>query len=162
MKQLFLLLILICCACGPAKMSKHETDPLPEDFELTFNNQPTDSSANTSLASIFGLGNPADGKVSVKFDHQGDLKLSCKNNLGGEYFVAYKGKSKKNCYEIYFRKRHIPFYPVYAMTDVSRVRLRITGDSTLVVNHYWNRSGMILIMAAGHSSKKQYQFKKVK
>lgn len=162
MKQIILLATFVCCACGPAKISKRETDALPRDFKMTFKNRPTDSIARISLASIFGLENPADGKVSIGFDHQGNLKLSCKNNLGGEYFVAYKGKSKKNSYEIFLRKKRIPFYPFYAVTDVSRVRLRLKRDSTLVVDHYWNRSGMILIMAAGHSSKMQYQFNKIK
>lgn len=162
MKQILLLVTFICCACGPAKISKRETDSLPRDFKMTFKNQPIDSTAHVSLASIFGLGNPADGKVSVEFDRQGDLKLRCKNNVGAAYFVAYKGKSKKEFYEIYFRKKRIPFYPVYAITDVSRVRLRLTADSTLVVDHYRNNSGMIAFMAAGQSSKMQYQFKKIK
>ena len=162
MKQIILLATFICSACGPAKVSKRETDPLPIDFKMTFKNLPIDSTAHVSLASIFGLENPADGKVLIGFDHQGDLKLSCKNNLGGDYFVAYKGKSRKNSYEVFLRKKRIPFYPFYAITDVSRVRLRLKCDSTLVVDHYWNRSGMILIMAAGHSSKIQYQFNKIK
>lgn len=161
----YLLSVLALLSCSSKKIAGRNLKTIGKDFRMEYADGSHSKDTNAwaiSLSEIFKLDNPEKKPITIGFDASGDLKVSCTNALGGENFRAFKGKSTKRGYEIYFEKKRIPFAPVYSVTQIDRVRVRITHDSTLVVDRYYNHTAMIALMAGGHSSKRQYQFKKIR
>jgi hypothetical protein len=53
----------------------------------------------------------------------------------------------------------IPLF--YTIINVDRLRIGFAKNGDLIIDNYWNKSGMIFLMAAGNSYSTQYYFKKI-
>lgn len=113
---------------------------------------------NTNIQSLFGLKNN-DSDLFFKINSKSELEIEYKNILGGTEKRFFKGKFRRKYFEIYLEKKRIPFAPIYSITSINRLRVAIDNQNNLVINHYENHSGMILLMAGGSSIKEQFIFK---
>lgn len=152
-----LVMTLLLSSCATRNVFR-EKEAVNKELDFTLDN----TSSNTDFLLLFGITEKAK-TVRVRFDASGDCRIEYKSNyLGRDGFRAFSGKFKKNYYEIYLAKKRVFFPPVYCKTDVNRIRLTVRNDSTLVVDQYWNRSGMALLFAAGGSNRTQYTYKQSK
>ena len=162
MKTLAFLLVALCfISCSTVKIRTKDLQALKSKSVSSFNDiaiKPDSLAHSMRLTNLFGLEKSYDDLVKISVEPSGELKIISKNVLGGNNFIVFKGKSKKHYYEIYLEKKRIPFPPIYSISKINRIRLSISDEGLLVVNMYRNHSGMILLMAAGSSSKNQYRF----
>ena len=111
-----------------------------------------------SIQELFGIRN-LDSIVKVVITNNDAIEIQYKNVLGGNELAAFKGKFKKNYFEVYLDKKRIFFPPIYCKTNINRLRIGFTHNKDLVINRHYDYSGMFLLFAAGNSDNKQYVFK---
>lgn len=111
-----------------------------------------------SIQELFGIRN-LDSIVKVVITKNDAIEIQYKNVLGGNEVAAFKGKFKKNYFEVYLDKKRIFFPPIYCKTNINRLRIGFTQNKDLVINRHYDYSGMFLLFAAGNSDNKQYVFK---
>jgi hypothetical protein len=168
MKKLIFMLIasFVVFSCGISKNFKNDDlTTINPSFKADYwaYSSPIDSCKNTDqILRMFRLNDPNVDNVSISFDMNNDFRMKYKNFLGGNSYKTFKGKFKKNYYEIYLEKNRKSIPLIYNKTTIERIRIRIMKDSTLIVEKYYNHSGYILLMAAGNSSKTYFKFKKIK
>jgi len=153
--------LLASCAANPENTRRSVPNP---QMAMTFENSSIKKdSASTveTLTSLFKLGDSAVEKVTVHFDDRGQLHLDFEDTYGRRSNYGFGGKFRKKHYEYSIRNSHKGIPPFYWITDVERLRVWVEPDGTLIVERYFNRSGMILLMAGGASDKKCYRFKSV-
>ncbi|MEC4003062.1 hypothetical protein OX283_000190 [Flavobacterium sp. SUN052] len=80
--------------------------------------------------------------------------------LGGKHYKTFEGKFKRKFFQFYLDYDTNLYPPIFITTHKNRVRLSINQDSSLVVNNYYDNSGMLLIMGAGTSWNSKYIFNK--
>lgn len=155
--RLAVLMILIT-SCASRNVFQKKEMAISDKLHLKLDT----GDANSDFLSLFGIYEKAE-EVYVKFDASGDFRVEYKSNyLGRNGFRAFSGKFKKNYYEIYLSKENVFLPPVYCRTNIDRIRLTVLNDSTLVVDKYINRSGMVLLFAAGSDHRAQYSYTKSK
>ncbi|MCL2650546.1 MAG: WG repeat-containing protein [Candidatus Azobacteroides sp.] len=88
------------------------------------------------------------------------LKLTYETESGLQSF-SYKGKFKKNYFEIYFSKKLIPIPFLFFVKDFDRVRIGHNKNSDLLIQHYDDHLGWILVMAAGGTNEDEYSFQNI-
>ena len=152
------VLMVLLASCASRNVFQKKEMTINNELNLTLDN----TAANSDFLSLFGIDEKAE-VVHVKFDASGDFRVEYKSNyLGRNGFRAFDGKFKKNYYEIYLNKKNVFLPPVYCNTNIDRVWLTVLNDSTLVVDKYINRSGMVLLFAAGTDYRTQYSYSKSK
>lgn len=154
-------LSLFLMSCGSQNKVRN-SDLIQVDTTLcqTFHNNDSQKKYQT-LTSLFGMQFQKDNQAEVRFDKDGDLKISYKDDKGILRYQCFKGRIKKKYFEIFFEKYRKDIPLIYGKTQIHRIRVKLTKDSTLIVQRYFNRSGHVFLMAAGSSSKEQYQFKPI-
>ena len=167
MKKLILILTtsFVLWSCSTSKNFKNnDLNSLNSSFKADYraDDAPNDSTKSTvKLLRLFRLSDSSVSSVSISFDKDNDFKIRYKNFLGGNSYKTFKGKFKKNYYEIYLEKNRKCIPLIYSKTAIDRIRIRITKDSTLLVENYYNHSGSFFLMAAGSSNKTYAKFNKI-
>lgn len=160
---LFSFTLFALVSCAGSKQAVYRKAP-PSDMKLTFENfsmRKDSTSSGTTLTGIFGVLESSVEKVTVYFDSSDQIRIDYEDKFGRRSNYGYAGKFRKRSYDYYKSNSHKGIPPFYWITDVERLRFKLEADSTLVVQYYYNRSGMILLMAGGGSDKREYRFKRV-
>ena len=111
-----------------------------------------------SIQELFNVSN-LDEIVKVSISKKDEIEIHYKNVLGGNEVAIFKGKFKKNYFEVFLDKKRIFFPPIYCKSNINRLRIWLTQNQELVINQHYDYSGMFLLLAAGNSDNKQYVFK---
>ncbi|MBD3583299.1 putative periplasmic lipoprotein [Flavobacterium selenitireducens] len=159
---LCLVAMLTLAACASSKAKEKSRQALPKTAKLTFENysiKKDNASPQTTLTGLFGILESTVDRVTVRFDEANKLHIDYKDKIGRPSSYGYAGKFRKRSYDYHKHNSHKGIPPFYWVTHVERLRFRLEADSTLVVQHYYNRTGMILMMAGGGSDKQEYRFK---
>ncbi|MEO5775615.1 MAG: hypothetical protein ABIQ27_01840 [Flavobacterium sp.] len=154
-----LCFLLMSCA-SEKKIKNRDLMKIDSSLDRTFSNKDF-TKQNKTLTSLFEMNRLTDKEINLSFDKEGDLKISYKDALGGDRFRCFNGKFKRNFFEVYLEKKRIPFPPIYWITQVNRLRISLDKENNLIIDSYFNHSGMILMMAAGSSNKEQFIFKPI-
>lgn len=155
--------MVVSCSSSKGFMKKDLTS-INSSFKADYCavNSSIERTKNTvQLLRLFRLSDSSVSSVSLSFDKENDFKISYKNFLGGNSYKTFKGKFKKNYYEIFLEKKRINIPLIYGKTAIDRIRIRVLKDSTLIVENYYNHSGNIFLMAAGSSNKTYAKFNKI-
>jgi len=167
MKKLLLLLTasFVLFSCSATKNFKNDDLAIIKpSFKAAYSavNTPTDSTKSTvQLLRLFRLHDSNVTSVSISFDKNNDFKIRYTNFLGGASSSTFKGKFKRNYYEIFLEKSRKSIPLLYSKTAIDRIRIRIMKDSSMVVETYYNHSGSVFLMAAGSSNKTYATFNKI-
>lgn len=167
-KTIFLLLIIssILNSCSTYKIIKNKNlVQLKKNIEAQYLSKSTfidsiKTPQEINIQSLFRLNNK-DSNCIVLIDSNSDLIIKYKNVLGGVEQRSFKGKFRRKYFEIYLEKKLIPFAPIYGLTSISRLRIALDKKNNLIIDHYENHSGVILLMAGGSSNKEQFSFKQI-
>ena len=165
MKKLVLIVVLSLFSCQSYKEIKNkELVVFPEELLGEFqslSNKKKKTDYQVSIQELFDIRN-LDTVVKIRITKKEEIEIQYKNVLGGNEIAAFKGKFKKNYFEVYLDKKRIFFPPVYCKTNINRLRIGMSKNQDLVINRHYDYSGMVLLFAAGDSDNKQYVFKRNK
>lgn len=78
----------------------------------------------------------------------------------GRHYKTFQGKFRNKFFQFYLNYDTLLFPPLIATIQERRVRLSLNENSDLVINEYYDNSGMILFFGAGHSGNSKYTFTK--
>lgn len=162
MKKIAIMLLFSLFSCKSYQVIKDKdlvmisAKPLGKFQSLS--NQKKKTDYQISIQELFEIRN-LDEVVKLTISKNKELEINYKNVLGGNEMAAFKGKFKKNYFEVYLRKKRIFFPPIYCKSNINRLRIGLTAENELVVNRFYNYSGMFMLFAAGDADHKQYVFK---
>lgn len=162
MKKLLLLIAFGLFSCKSYKEIKDkELAPITSkslgEFQ-SISNQKEKTEYQVSIQQLFNIKN-LDSVVKVVINKNDEVEIHYKNVLGGNEIEVFKGKFKKNYFEVYLDKKRIFFPPIYYKSNINRLRIGLTQNNELVINQHYDYSGMFMLFAAGHSDNNQYVFK---
>jgi hypothetical protein len=100
--------------------------------------------------------------IEMEIQKNGDLKVNYVNENGEKDSNIFKGKKRKKDYKLFLQKERTFVLPILWTTNVERLNISLTKDSTLVVKKYSNHSAMFLFMAGGYGGDFEYCFKNMK
>lgn len=162
MKKLVIIILLSLVSCKSYKEIKDKelatisSKNLGEFHSVSNTKKKTDY--QVSIQELFGINN-LDSLVKVKINRNNEIEIHYKNVLGGNEITTYKGKFKKNYFEVFLVKKRVFLPPIYCKNRVNRLRIGLSQNKELVINRYYDYSGMFMLFAAGTSDNKQYVFK---
>lgn len=162
MKKLVIIIVFSLFSCKSYKeikdneLVKLQSKALGEFHSLSNAKSKTDY--QVSIQELFKIGN-LDSVIKINISKNNEIQIQYKNILGGNEIAAFKGKFKKNYFEVFLDKKRIFFPPIYCKTNINRLRIGLTGKNELVINRHYDYSGMFLLFAAGNKDNKQYVFK---
>lgn len=162
MKKIGIMLLFCLFSCKSYQVIKDKdlvmisAKPLGKFQSLS--NQKKKTDYQISIQELFEIRN-SDEVVKLTISKNEEIEIHYKNVLGGNEMAAFKGKFKKNYFEVYLRKKRILFPPIYCKTNINRLRIGLSKNQELVINRHYDYSGMVLLFAAGNSDHKQYVFK---
>ena len=81
--------------------------------------------------------------------------------LGAKHHKVFEGKFKKKYFQFHLEYETVLVPPLGVTINEDRVRLSLDENGNLVVNNYYDRSGMILFFGAGGSGNSKYVFNKI-
>ncbi len=162
MKKLVLIGVLSLFSCQSYKEIKDkELVAFPKELSAEFqslSNKKKKKEDQVYIQELFDIRN-LDTVVKISITKKDEIEMYYKNVLGGMDVAAFKGKFKKNYFEVYLTKKRIFFPPIYCKTNINRLRIGLSNNQELVINRHYDYSGMVLLFAAGNSDHKQYVFK---
>jgi hypothetical protein len=154
----FLVCSVLLTSCASKKLPV--TDFLPLTEPIAFNG--TYFNENGKLSNLFNLYGDITDFITIEYNlaNSDTIQLSyyTENGLEHSYF---KGKMKENFFEIYFRNKRIYIPILYMVEDIDRLRIGTANNSDLLIHHWEEASGMILIMAGG-SGNDEYSYSDTK
>ena len=157
MKTFAVLLCIILTSCATKKIKNSDFVEIDQNLKVEILNEPTDGGTIDFLR-LFALDQNV-SNVIIEFDTNKSIRLSFDHtDFKERQFKVFEGKFKRKFFEVFLEKKRIVFPPIYWISQIKRLRISISKDSTLVVEHYWDHSGMILFMGAGSSSKTYHQY----
>ncbi|MES2864532.1 MAG: hypothetical protein V4666_10470 [Bacteroidota bacterium] len=163
MKKLAIIIVFSLFSCQSYKEIKDKELVVFSSKSLgefqSLSNQKKKTDYQISIQELFEIRN-LDEIVKISISKNDEMEIYYKNVLGGNEVATFKGKFKKNYFEVYLSKKRIFFPPVYCKTNINRLRIGVTQNKDLVVNQHYDYSGMFMLFAAGNSDKKQYIFKR--
>ncbi|MDR0233033.1 MAG: WG repeat-containing protein [Dysgonamonadaceae bacterium] len=153
---LFLCVIIFSTPCFTQKISTKSFSPISNVVELngTYLNK------DKRLSRLFSIDSDFAHFINFEFNGKDSLKLTYQTSSGLET-VSYKGKFKKNYFEIYFAKKQIPI-PFFWIEDISRARIGRNTESDLLVQYYDSHMGWVLILMGGGSGEGEYSFQNIR
>lgn len=165
MKKITLIIVFALFSCKSYKEIKDKelvalTSKKLGQFQ-SISNQKEKTDYRVSIQELFEIKN-LDSVVKVVINKNEEIEIHYKNVLGGNEITAFKGKFKKNFFEVYLDKKRIFFPPIYCKSNINRLRIGMSEQNDLVINQHYDRSGMFMLFAAGSSDSKQYIFKNQK
>jgi len=104
------------------------------------------------------FGNDTTEFVHIKTEDKDKLIISYINKEGKQERV-YKGKLKKKFFEIYHSKEQFYIPLIISRINISRVRIGKTKKGELLINHFADQSGNLLMLAGGWAEDKFYRFR---
>lgn len=162
MKKVVLIIVFSLFSCKSYKEIKEKEFVVLSAKSLgefhSLSNKKKQTEYQTSIQELFDIRN-LDTIVKIIITKNDEIEIHYKNVLGGNEITAFKGKFKKNYFEVYLDKKRIFFPPIYCKTNINRLRIGLTQNKDLVINRHYDYSGMVLLFAAGNSDNKQYVFK---
>lgn len=162
MKKLVIIIAFGLFSCKSYKEIKDKelVEISPKSFGEfhSISNQKKKTDYQVSIQELFEISN-LDEIVKITISKNNEIEIHYKNVLGGNEVVAFKGKFKKNYFEVFLDKKRIFFPPIYCKSNINRLRIGLTQNKDLVINRHYDYSGMVLLFAAGNSDNKQYVFK---
>ena len=157
MKTVSILLCFAFFSCASSDFRKKDLLEINQKMNVEIQNQPTNIN-RVDFLELFGISHSATD-VRLSFDESGDLRIIYNDlDFKKPQQKVFEGKLKKKYFEIYFEKKRVVFPPIYWVVKVHRLRLGVAKDSTLITENFYDRSGMILMMAAGSSHKSYSRF----
>ncbi len=143
------------CASKKLPIANFSNLTIPASFNGTYLNE------DGKLSALLNIRDSSPNFITLEYNGGDSLKLSYDTESGTQT-KYFKGKLKKNFFEIYFTNKRI-FIPIlYTVFDVDRIRIGSSSDSDLLIYKWDEGWGMILIFAAGDlSDEKEYSFSKV-
>jgi hypothetical protein len=162
-----LVVSLSLTSCATQKgIPKKELLGLDKKFSESFGNKLVNAvsgEVESKLSTLLKIKSDTlhDASIKMEVQENGDLKINYTNENGEKDSKIFKGKLRKRDYKLFLIKKRVFILPIIWWTNVERLKISLTKDSTLVVKKYSNYSGMIL-MGAGNSWKEECYFKNIK
>jgi hypothetical protein len=139
---------ILLTACASKKLPVTNFAPFSEP--IAFNG--TYLNNNGRISSLFNLYGDITDFITIEYTltNSDTIQLSyyTENGLEHSYF---KGKLKENFFEIYLRNKRIYIPIIYMVEDIDRLRIGIDKKSDLLIHHWEEGWGMILILSGGSS-----------
>lgn len=161
MKTLIVFLSMFFISCSSYQPIKNkDLQNLNERLSGEFNANAANSdpvNPAIKLQELFKIQN-ADAAISLKMNKNKELEIHFRKQNGVLGTAVFKGKFQKKYFKVFLEKKRIPFVPIYSITQVNKLKIGLDKKGRLIINNTINHSGMILMMAAGHSSDRQYVF----
>lgn len=162
MRKLLVVIVFSLFSCQSYKQIKDKELVALSSKSLgefkSLSNQKKRTDYQVSIQELFRINN-LDSVVKMVINKNDEIEIHYKNVLGGNELAVFKGKYKKNYFEVYLDKKRIFFPPIYCKSNINRLRIGLTQNKELVINQHYDYSGMFLLFAAGHSDNNQYVFK---
>lgn len=171
--------ILFLCSflgsCGTTFKQKNFQE-FGNDFQVSVLNRSYEIKKGTILNSgryeLLNLFNLYDRKVdtiNLKFNDQGELVLSFKDDIRGlkrEQTIIYQGKFKnKKTYQITLVKERVQVPPVipiiYGATHLDKINIKLLVNGDIAIKEYFRKDGNIFLITAGPSHKTKSFYKKI-
>lgn len=83
----------------------------------------------------------------LSFNGTDILRLTYRDN-GIWYTIGYKGKFKKNHFEISIQNTQLPFFPLFSRYDVDRIKIGIDANNNVLVYNFSKHYGTFLLFGA--------------
>lgn len=161
MKALIAFLSMLFVSCSSFETVKNRdlqnlSGKLSGEFNVNAaNSDPVNPTVK--LQELFKVQN-GDSAISLKVNEKNELEIHFRKQNGVTGIAYFKGKFQKKYFKVFLEKKRIPFVPIYSITQVNKLKIGLDKKERLIINNTINHSGMILVMAAGHSSDRQYVF----
>lgn len=161
MKALIAFLSMLFVSCSSFETVKNRdlenlSGKLSGEFNvIAANSDPVNPTVK--LQELFKVQN-GDSAISLKVNEKNELEIHFRKQNGVTGIAYFKGKFQKKYFKVFLEKKRIPFVPIYSITQVNKLKIGLDKKERLIINNTINHSGMILVMAAGHSSDRQYVF----
>lgn len=100
--------------------------------------------------------------VILDFNGVDTLNITYRDNISW-YKVSYKGKMKKNFFEISLQNKRFPFWPFFSLYEVDRIRIGLTKSNKVLVYNYsehW-RGALLLFYDVANGSEESILLKKL-
>ena len=162
-----MLTVLLLSACGSGvRVQRSTVQYFDSSFSATVANKSfkvkKPRNGDYPLLDLFWIWQVKADNVQVFF--AGDKLMFQYLDNGQPVEKQFAGHFKeKGYYEYYFSRKRIQIPPfigfIYSRIDVYRVRLALTNEGDLIVDHKLDNSGNILIFGAGASVRGQSFFK---
>jgi len=163
----YTLIICSICACGTGlKISKKNFRPVNTSIEGSFSNQAyqiTGKADKLTLLELFNIFDGASDNINIITTSNGALQVSYQDSLSNKRFETFEGDfTKQGNYEIYLRKEIKSIPPLIPIIsghrNIDRIRIAYTNNNNLVIDHKWERTANVFLMAGGGNSRLQYFF----
>ncbi|HEY0977850.1 MAG TPA: hypothetical protein VGE21_10290 [Flavobacteriales bacterium] len=160
------LLLVLSTSCGSGvKVAGSQFEPMLPGMELKVPAQAfrtTGRKGRMTLPELFRWTDGAVQEVTLNTDSLGGVTVRM-----GTSAQRYEGKRSPHGYYEIDLERNIteipPLLPIiYSERHLSRLRLAMTKQGELVIDHKWANDGNIFLLAGGGSGRTQYFFRPVK
>ncbi len=156
-KIVFLVILpLFSIFCNAQKVSD-------KDFSFCFdlkNLNGTYLNKDKQLSSLFSIKSDSVFFIAFEFNGKDSLKITYQTNADFKS-LNYKGKFKKNYFEIYLEKKRIPI-PFFWIENINRIRIGHDKNADLLIQQYDNHMGWVLFMAGGGGGDYEYSFQNLR
>ena len=158
------LLLCVLSSCKTAKFASTGSVLHSKEEYFAYNIKPDGDIGDVNIASIFSRKYKRDSlpltfSVETKNDSLFLWYKIAKDSSLVTIKEAYKGTKKQKFWRKYFSFVVIPFFPIFAKTNIDRIRIGKDREGNLLVQNYYDNSGWILIIGAGRSGHPEYVFK---
>lgn len=166
---LFIVVLILLNSCGLGlRVSQSQLKPIENDFTKSFSNHSFKTSKSTvssktspKLLELFGIPESEAELVSVLFRNDSlELGYTDKSVLKTVSFpVKQKSKGYLEILSVTKKIQIPPFLPfLYSNVDFNRLRIGITNNDELIIDHKWEKSGSVFIFMGGGGGRTQYFF----
>ena len=158
------LLLCVLSSCKTAKFASTGSVLHSKEEYFAYNIKPDGDIGDVNIASIFSRKYKRDSlpltfSVETKNDSLFLWYKIPKDSSLVTIKEAYKGTKKQKFWRKYFSFVVIPFFPIFAKTNIDRIRIGKDREGNLLVQNYYDNSGWVLIIGAGRSGHPEYVFK---
>ena len=170
-----MFLVFISCGSGMTAIKSSNFKKIDSNFSGTFKNlsykntRKHNSSSeldNLRILKLFKIDNKNVDSINLSFTTDNSLVIEYSDSTGIRTEKFNGEFSKRGFYEIYFRKQNIeipPLFPIiYSKTNIDRIRISLSTENELLIDHYIAIGGNILILAGGGGSNSIYYFERIK
>ncbi|MCB0381620.1 MAG: hypothetical protein KDD24_10210, partial [Flavobacteriales bacterium] len=111
------------------------------------------------LLNTFEIRNAQSDTIWIEFSKSENLIIKYyEHNILKE--AQFNGKfTKKGFYDLYLRnerKEFPPIFPIiYSKKNILNIRIGLTKENDLIIDHFWIEGGNIFILGAGSSGRRQ-------
>lgn len=163
---LVVIFSLCLVSCGSGKHSVDNFSQLPNTTYLdgcyeTKSIKQSDSlysQTNGNLLRCLGIYADSINFVNLKFDKK-NITITFQTD-SALHKKSYKGKFKKNYFEVYLSRKIAPIPVFYFGWDWERARIGLDKDKNLLIQYWQYNFGWILFGTAGGLEDKEYTFSK--